>query len=341
MDSWLDLNTVNLLGRVDSRIDKDDLVKKAARAYGLGSVIKFRQIHEGFEDYNIKLTTAKGTFLFKVFSQHKSFRHVKDNVKGLRLFAAAGVQVPRLIQQKSGEYLFYYETKEASALGTMMEFFPGKSFFKWQAEPTQEEILFLTKQMAFINHTDFKPLGIYDPWNVKNVVFEYEKKERFLSAADMKLAQPYIAFCRTIDWSKCSKGTIHGDLQRSNIMKDKTGAVKVVDFSCMDYHALVVELAVFIALFCWNPIQAMKREQTLQLYRLVLGEYQQHRKLRPYDLKLLPQLIGSTYLSNALAASYELRGKGNTSQETKYWVQLGSTGMKLTTELLLPLSQAV
>lgn len=333
MDNYLDLNTVNLLGRVDSRIDKNRLVKEIVRDYKLGHIKKFRQIHEGFEDYNIRLETTKGVFLLKLFSQYKSFRHVKDNVRGLLAFQKAGVRVPRLYKTAKGDYLYYYETKEVMVLGCVMEYFKGKSFFKQRREPTVSQMKGLVKDIAKINTVKFKPLGVYDVWVVQNVAFEFEKKCRFLSKGDIALMKPIVQKVKRLNYSKCTKGTIHGDIQRSNVLKNKSGDIRVIDFSVMEYNAIAIELATFLALFCINPSKTSPKK-AISIYKEVIGEYLKHKKLKLYDLKMIPELMSGTYAANCLSASYELRGKGNDTSETHYWIDLGSLGMKFTNKIM-------
>lgn len=328
-DSWLELNTVNLLGRVDSRIDKADLISEVSKIYGLGRVKKFQQIHEGFEDYNVKLETSRGVFLVKVFSQFKSFRHVKDNIRGLAEFARAFVAVPKLLKNVLGEYLFYYETKETSALVCVMEFFKGKSFLKWGREPTEKEIKEVIKNMAKINLAKFRPMGIYDIWSVVNLNTEFTKKKEFLAPRDLERMKPYVDWVSKVDFRKCKQGTIHGDLQRSNILRNKKGELRIIDFSVMEYNAVIIELAVFLGSFCLNPKKKYQKGEIKAIFKMVTDEYSQFNKLSKADLDLLPQLVGATYAINCLAASYERGGKGNRSEETKYWIELGSRGMEM------------
>ncbi|MDD3647393.1 MAG: phosphotransferase [Candidatus Dojkabacteria bacterium] len=328
MDTYLDLNTVNLLGRVDSRIDKNVLIKKIAKNYGLGGVRKYRQIHEGFEDYNVKLETSSGIYLVKLFSQFKSFRHVKDNVQGLAAFYKAGVRVPKLLKSKKGELLYYYETDQAMALGCVMEYFRGRSFFKAKKEPTIEEMKNITGDIVKINSVKFKPKGIYDVWVVQNLVTEFEKKQRFLSTADRLLMKKVVSKVTRVDYSRSTKGTIHNDIQRSNVLKNSRGDIRIIDFSVMEYGAISIEIATFISLFCINPKTA-KSEDVLRIYKEIIGEYLKHKKLSKYDLRIIPVLMLGTYAANCLAASYELRGKENDTDETHYWIDLGSGGMKL------------
>lgn len=333
METWLDLNTVNLLGRVDSRINKNRLIKKIAKKYRLGDVISFRQIHEGFEDYNVRLKTEKGLFLVKVFSQFKSFRHVKDNVRGLVEFHKAGVRVPKLYKNSAGEYLFYYESRDANALACVTEYFEGKSFFKHAIEPTIAEMKDIVKDIVKINTVKFKPKGIYDVWVVPNLIPEFEKKKRFLSKEDLQLVKQSVIDVKTFDYSKCVRSTIHGDIQRSNVLKNSNGEIRIIDFSVMERNATVIELGVYLSLFCINP-KITKPNLTLEIYKEIINEYLKHRKINPYGLKILPKLIRATYAVNNLAANYELRGKNNDSEETHYWIDLGHHGMKLSDKVL-------
>jgi len=304
------------------------LIKKIAKDYGLGSVKKYRQIHEGFEDYNVKLETTSGIYLVKLFSQFKSFRHVKDNVKGLATFVKAGVRVPKLLKSKKGDLLYYYETEEAMALGCVMEYFKGKSFFKSKKEPALDEMKNIVSDIVKINTVKFKPKGIYDVWVVQNLVPEFEKKQRFLAKADRKLMKTVVEKVKRINCAKCTKGTIHGDIQRSNVLKNSRGDIRVIDFSVMEYNAVSIELATYLALFCINPKQT-SRKDALDIYTQILREYSKHKKISKYDLKVIPTLMLGTYAANCLAASYELRGKENDTDETHYWIDLGSGGMRL------------
>lgn len=304
-----------------------------ARDYGLGRVQRFRQIHEGFEDYNIRLVTTKGTYLVKLFSQYKSFRHVKDNIKGLLAFENAGVRVPKLFKSKKGEYLYYYETRNAMALGCVMEYFPGKSFLKQKGEPTIEEMAEITKDIAKINSVSFRPQGIYDVWVVQNLPVEFDKKKSFLSQKDRRVMEKIVHMVKQVNYGKCTKATIHNDIQRSNVLKNNKGEIRIIDFSVMEHHAVSIELATYLSLFCINPGKT-NRQDMQNITTMITQEYQKHKKLNAYDVSVIPTLMAGTYAANCLAASYELQGKGSDDEETNYWISLGREGMKLMQRLL-------
>lgn len=334
MDSWLDLNTANPLGRIDTRIDKNKLITIVAQKYNLGKVIRFNQILEGFEDYNIKLITSKGTFLVKMFSQFKSFRHVKDNINGLKEFYEMGVLVPQLIPHSEDQYLYYYEENELMALICIMEYFNGRSFFKNKKEPTIDNIKLIVKQIALIHKAKFKPHGIYDIWTPDHFVDEYSKKSRFLTKEEKKLLDPVALKMKKVNLTKCVKATLHKDIQRSNVLVNKKGDIRIIDFSVMDYGPIILELAIFIALFVINPWKDTPNIAK-EKYDLVINEYQKYRKLKPYELSIIPTLVLTTYGANTLPARYEYEVKGNKTEETQYWIDIGVNGIKLFNKLTL------
>lgn len=328
MDSWLDLNTANPLGRVDTRIDKNRLVAIVAKKFKLGNIIKYNQILEGYEDYNIKLTTTKGVFLIKMFSQFKSFRHVKDNVTGLKEFYSMGMLIPKLIPHNKDQYLFHYEENELMALICVMEFFNGKSFFKNKKEPTIEQLRLMIKNIATLHKSNFQPNGIYDIWTADHLVDEYVKKSRFLTKQEKNLIGPVVKKLKKLDLSKCTNATIHKDIQRSNVLVNKNGEIRIIDFSVMDYGPIVLELAIFIALFAINPWKDTPKIAK-EKYALVINEYQKYRKLNSYELSTIPTLVLATYGANTLPARYEREVKGSDTEETQYWIDIGVNGIKL------------
>ena len=326
--NWMDLNTVNLLGRVDSRVNKVDLINDLVKRYSLSGLESFTQIHEGFEDYNVKLNTKEGTFLVKIFSQYKSFRHIKDNIEGLKAFIKAGVRVPKLISDPKGNYLYKYENDQIMVLGCVMEYFKGKSFYKTKDEPTKKEIQSLVKDIALLNSVKFKPKGIYDVWVLQNLPNEFGKKKMFLTKQDLSLISPVVGKSKSLDLKKLTQGTIHNDIQRSNVLKNTKGDIRIIDFSVMEYNAISIELATFLALFCINPFTNTP-EDFICLCEFVLKEYQKHKSLTGEDKQVIPLLIQSTYAANCLAASFEHEGKENKTEETKYWISLGRKGLEL------------
>jgi len=213
------------------------------------------------------------------------------------------------------------------------EVFYWKEFFKNGLEPTSDQIRYLAKQIAEINKLKFKPKGVYDVWAMQNLMLEYKKKSMFLKGKNKKLVKYVLPKLKNINFKNCKKGFLHTDLQRSNILINKHGQINIIDFSVMEYNAIVIELAVFISLFCINP-NIVCPQKAKEIIDLVINEYQKYNRIPQTDLAFLPVLIYGTYAINCLAASFEKYGKYNNDSETQYWIDLGKGGMQLFKKLL-------
>jgi Ser/Thr protein kinase RdoA (MazF antagonist) len=328
MENWLDLTTNNLLGRIDSRLNKQALLKDIAQRYRLGEVLSFEQIKEGFEDYNVKLVTSKGSYLVKLFSQYKSFRHVKDNVCALVKLQKAGVNIPKFLSDKKGKCLYNFEHNDVMALGCVMKYFEGKSFLSLKKEPSDELIISLTKEITEINQLNFKPKGVYDVWVVQNLETEFKKKKQFLPQNDKKLIEKAVDLVSNIDYSKYSQGFIHNDINRSNVLVNNKEEFKIIDFSVMEYSALPIELGTYLSLFCVNPLKD-SIDDLDRKYDKVINTYTKFGNLTEKDVSIVKDLMFGTYAANNLAGNFEWFGKDNKEEDTKYWIELGRQGMEL------------
>lgn len=328
MGNWLDMTKNNLLGRIDSRLNKEFVLNDIAQKYNLGNVISFAQIKEGFEDYNVKLVTSKGSYLVKLFSQYKSFRHVKDNVCALVKAQKAGIQIPQFLSDKEGKYLYIFEHNEVMALGCVMQYFEGKSFLSLKKEPSDKIISSITKELVKINQIDFKPLGVYDVWVVQNLEVEFKKKKQFLPKKDKQLIQKAVNLISDIDYSKYTQGIIHNDINRSNVLVNSKEDFRIVDFSVIEYSALPIELGTFLSLFCVNPLKD-NIDDLNRKYDNVINTYSKFGNLTEKDISIVKDLMFGTYAANNLAGNFEWFGKDIKEEDTKYWIDLGRKGMEL------------
>jgi Ser/Thr protein kinase RdoA (MazF antagonist) len=333
MANYLEINTTNQTGRVDPRLELNEYVKYITQKFKLGTLKNYKKIDEGYEDFNVFLSTTKGEFLLKMFSQYKTFRHVKDNVSGLLAFYKNEVCIPKLFRNKSGHYLDFYEKGDVMVLACIMEYFDGDSFMKTKKEPTISTIKKLVREIYKINSTEFKSKGVYDVWVVQNLVDEYKEKRAIIPESGHIVLSNAVERVRKVNFAKHDKGLIHNDLNRSNVLINSKGQVRIIDFSVMEAGSLAVELATFLSLFCINPI-IDSCDKIKSKIDLVLKEYSKLKRLRPQTLKDIPVLIMGTYAANYLAAYYEKIGKNNNSKENEYWVSLGRMGMEVCLKLL-------
>lgn len=307
------MNRDSLLSRVDIVVPLSQLLESVSEFFDIGKIEEFEPIPVGYEELNLKTITSQGVFVIKIFSKLKNPETIKDNIKGLLEFAKAGIPVPVLVQ-KNNEHLFKTVGKHGHVFVCVMDFFDGKSFL--EIEPNEKDILVITDYIIKIHSLSFPIQHRYDNWSVVNLLQEYEKRKQYLQTKDLELVKKAVEQFKTIDFSKLPKSIIHADLQKQHILKNENNEYCILDLGVMDYNARIIDLAIFLILFC-------KKEQ----FNLVLNRYSKTHPLSEYELSSLPILMNGIFAIDVIRANYELVVNKDDSQQTKYWLQLGRKGL--------------
>ena len=87
-----------------------------------------------------------------------------------------------------------------------------------------------------------------------------------------------------IDLDKCSRGTIHGDLNHLNILVEDNKLSGIIDWDGMHFDFIVTDLAIFIV------HNVLKGDSNISVADVVNG-YIKHNKLTEQDIKLLAVFI--------------------------------------------------
>ncbi len=314
----------DFLSRVDIPSTIQDFIEEIASVYGLGNVIKWEPIKEGYEELNIKTITKKGVYVIKIFSKDKTYRNIKDNIKGLVEFSKVGIPVTKLLKA-NGSFLYKIKGKKGYTYACVMEFFDGKSFEK--VKSTTADIKAITNYLAKIHHLSFKINRNYDSWGTVNLVKEFIDKKKYLTQQDLRLIEPIVNGFRRVDFSKFRKCVIHGDIQRTHILKDKKGNYCVLDLGVMDFNSAVIDLAIFIGLFCFDMDSSIRSNRGV--YDMVVKEYTKTNSLNKNEIRFLPLLVKATYAIYTVQSSYRLFDKNDNSKQTKKWLVFGRKGLSL------------
>ncbi len=314
---------MNLLSRINLSIPIDKLLDEIAPIYQLGEIKAFEYIPIGYEDLNIKLETSKGKYVIKIFSKHTPFTFIQNYIQTMLLFAKAGIPTPTLVKTKKG-YLYSKNNSSKKIYLCVMKFFEGKSFN--EIMPTQKDLLTITAYMAKIHTFKFKIHSNYDSWGPSHLLEEFPKKEQYLKKDDLNLIKPIIEKLSTVDFSKFRRCTIHGALEKQNILKDKQGNYCLLDLGCLDFNAAVIDLAIFLAAFCLNP--SVSLEKNKKIYRLIVQEYRKTNALNTLEMNVLPLLIQASYVAYILTANYLMTKKHDSSTQTKNFLSLGKNGLR-------------
>jgi len=241
---------------------------------------------KGIEDLNYKIVIGKKKYVLKIFSLNRTFLQIKSYLNALVIFKKAGIPVPSLL-----------ETAKSSCV---MEFFQGKDFE--EIKPSRKDILAIVLNLTKIHSLEFKIAPNYDSWGTANLLGEYKLKRKYLTKKDLNLIDPIINQFQKINLASFPRCIIHGDLNKTNILKNKRGQYCLLDLGCLDFNARIVDVAIFLAQFCLDL--KLNLEKNREIINLATGHYQKFHKLEKKELHSLPILIKATYAAYIIQSSY-------------------------------------
>ena len=302
----------------------NNISKIICRDFNLGSFVNCKIILTGYEDFNFSLKTTNGKFFVKIFANFRTLDDCKRNIDIMIKAAETGVSVPKLYKSNE-KYLHILKIDRLILRTCVMNFIEGKDLFTSKAHIGKEDMLSIAHQASLINSMTIKPKKIYDPWSIINFPLEFRKKSRYLDPEDLKLISPLLEKFQKLGIETLPHCFVHGDLIKTNIIKDKSNKIWVVDFSVSNYYPRIQELAVLACDILFNRNDKKKNEQNL---RDALEEYQKTIPLMPRELYCLPTYIKLAHAMHVLCATYEKKVNKNNSEENEYFLNIGKSGLK-------------
>jgi Ser/Thr protein kinase RdoA (MazF antagonist) len=307
------------------------ILDKASTAYDLGEITRAKGVEVGYEDVNIKLRTKTGTYLVKIFGTFRSYDECVAYYQGILAVQSHDIPVPKLYQQRTGQYLLAVEPQQGTQLHLIvMEYFEGKDFLT--IPPTQKDVAallgYLDKMHRIMSHV---PPEVRDPWEPQFLLEEFGLHEDLLRPDDRELVAPVVTAAKSLDLGKFAKGLIHADLMRNNCLKDSKGRYCLLDFGALSQNYIVIDVAIFIAGFCLDPLKTSLADNQSML-DFVMREYKKYDSQPQLTAQALPLLVAMTYASYLLAALVEKAG-GNMTDENEYWIAMGREGLRLLSHL--------
>jgi Ser/Thr protein kinase RdoA (MazF antagonist) len=295
--------------------------------YSIGEYISHKVIPIGYEDFNLVLVTNKGKYFIKMFATFRDEAEIQRYVEVMVKALEAGIQHPKLFKASQG-YLHKITEQGFQISLCVMEYIDGISFYEENLKATTDEMRFLVQQAALINKIDLKPEPVYDSWAIIHFLEEYKKKREYLDEENRKLIDPLSEQFASIRVEELPHCFVHGDIIKTNVMKDKEGKLYIIDFSVSSYYPRIQELAVLLC----NMLFDEDRPETFgDYYNLALEEYQKSIPLTQSEIDTLPLFVKVAHVMHVLCATYEKVAKGNNSSENQYWIDLGKTGLRFTT----------
>ena len=310
--------------RIAYQEDITPILKAVCLDYSIGSYQSHSIIPVGYEDLNLILQTTIGKYFVKIFASYRSFENCQRYINITSKAIEFGVSHPKLF--KVGNNCLYSTNINGININLCVEeYINGQSFYDSNLKPTKEDIASITDEVAKINLIDFHPEYISDNWAVENMITQYKKIEKLIINKDRELLSPIIAEYLKTDFDKLPHALVHGDLIKTNILKDKENKIFFIDFSVANYYPRIQELAI---LFCNIFFNEDDPSSSNAMYKEVLSRYQKTLPLKPLELELLPTYIKFAHAMHIIGASCEKYLFNNDSQENTYWLELGRKGLK-------------
>jgi len=308
----MDRRYLNRLPRIENF--EEEICRNICENYSLGEFESYSVVETGYEDFNFILLTNIGRYFVKIFSKERKEADCRRIISLITLLIKKRVHHPHIYKNKLGDYIKEIPVNSTKLLLIVMEFIDGMNFFELNKSPSKEEIKQLAEDIAQINSIT---LGeelpfLYDSWAIPNFAIEYDKKKKCLHPEEVKILKPILKEFLCTDMESLPKALVHGDIIKTNVLKDTRGKIWIIDFSVANVYPRVLEIAVTATHLL---LDIFSKEKTADNLRILLGEYEKYLELTKQEKNALPKLIKFSYGIEYLNTIFEERIKGNRSKE--------------------------
>jgi Ser/Thr protein kinase RdoA (MazF antagonist) len=310
--------------RLNYTDDLSPVIERLCEVYKLGKLISFSIIDTGYEDCNVFIKTLSGDYVAKMFSKERSQEDIIRYSSIMEKVVDAGINHPPLIRTIFNEVV--YCDKQANQISmVLMKFVSGKTFFELNRAPNKEEAKQIIEQAVKINKINYHPLYIFDSWAIPNIKTMFDKVKKFVNQDDAELVEHVISKFAEVSENGLPKCFVHGDFTKANVLIGDDGKIYILDFSVSNWYPRIQELAVVCANLLYdnnNPVSLNNRVE------FVLSEYDKLSPLSEEEKNNLYVYSLAGVAMEFIGAHLEKFIKGNDSEETEYWLNLGRNGLK-------------
>ena len=291
--------------------------------YGLGTFISNKIITTGYEDFNYVLETSSGKYVVKILEKQRTEIFANSYLKCMQKAIEIGVNHPKLYKSVQG-FLHILKIKGLELMIFVLECIDGKDFYNLGIIPDEEELKIIAKQMTLVHQMDIKPEFSYDEWAIVNFRKEFEQKKCYLRKEDYELLKRLYQEFNKVKLEELQYCYVHGDIILTNVMKDTSNKIWIIDFAASNYYPRIVDLAVTICSLCLDESSKEISDIRAQIF---LDEYQKNIKLAHIEIETLPLFIKIAHVMHILLGSYEKIEYNNDSKENEYWINHGRKGL--------------
>ena len=311
--------------RINLNIKLDELAKNVCNNYKIGEFKNCETIKIGYEDFNFILETDSGKFVVKVFNRNRLDEDCENLAKRASLPYEKGFSCPEIY--KCGQNLVYKTViNNVNYRLIVMEYINGKDFYSLKELPTDFELEQIAYEMAKLNAIEFNPPFIYDHWAIVNYAKEYKENIHLIKGTEKKLLDKALMLFNTVDFSKLKYGFVHGDIIKTNVLRDRGGRLYFIDFSVSNYLPRIVDIAVTIGDLCFDINDANETKRKAQLF---LKAYESCARLSEYEKECLNKFLFCHQAITVLETTREKIVENNNSEENELFANEGKKAMLL------------
>ena len=312
--------------RINLKSELSDLSKIICEKYQFGQYISEKLILVGYEDFNFILSTSIGKFCVKIFNKDRTYEDVKKYIDRIELANSLNINTPK-VYNCANSTLCEIVLNDTKFRLCVFQYIDGKSFYDLNEIPTQAEIKNIIEQMSRIHNAKLESDFIYDKWTITNFAKEYAEKGKYLDNKYNKIFESLVHKIVSVKFEELPTSFVHGDIISSNVMKDTSNKLWIIDFAVSNYLPRIVDLAVTSCNLCLNPESI---DKTIESTKMILTEYQKYNKLTDYELACFPLFYDLANAMGILQISY-LNSLGETSEEDAFWLSESEKGLSFST----------
>ncbi len=311
--------------RINLNFPLENLSQKVCEQYNLGVFLNNKLIKIGYEDFNYILTTNKGKYVVKVFSNLRTDKDCQNLANRASIPSKYGVSCPKIYEVNS-ENLLITNINNTKFRLLVMDYINGKDFYSLNTLPTKTELKIIARETAKLNLIEYCPEFIYDKWAIVNFEQEYLQNNKYLKGKYKNLIEKVYQEFKGIDFKKLKYGFVHGDIIETNVMKDDKNNIWFIDFSVSNYLPRIVDLAVTICDLCLDLENTDLSRERIKVY---LAEYDKVYPLSKYEISALKTFLKTHQAITILQTTKEKFEDNNTSEENMKFLRKSKKGLNL------------
>jgi Ser/Thr protein kinase RdoA (MazF antagonist) len=193
------------------------------------------------------------------------------------------------------------------------EYFVGENFVR--RLPQLDDMVAVAHFLAALHKLPLHIGHTYDSWGTLNLPEEFARKRAYVGEETVALVAPLAEAVAGLKFRRARHAIIHGDLQRKHVLQNSSNHFCVLDFGCADYNYPIVDLGIFLALFCLLDTQPAAAHKIIGD---VLDTYLALAPLPARHTALLSALIRATWAAYLLTADFLMRQEDR-SPQTRQW----------------------